>query len=51
MERTAKFVRPADEIKFPHATQAAETTRKYHPLGTQKWSTKTAYRECRCRSV
>lgn len=33
----------ADGINFPHATQAAQITRKSRPLGTRKWSTETVY--------
>jgi len=43
IERTIKCVSLADGINFPHATQAAQITRKSRPLGTRKWSTETVY--------
>ncbi|MBP2411521.1 putative transposase YbfD/YdcC [Arthrobacter stackebrandtii] len=43
IERTIKCVSLADGINFPHATQAAQITRKSRPLGTREWSTETVY--------
>ena len=43
IERTVKCVSVDDGIKFPHAAQAAQITRKSRPLGTRKWSTETVY--------
>ena len=43
IERIIKCVSLADEIKFPHAAQAAQITRKSRLLGTRKWSTETVH--------
>lgn len=43
IERTVKCVSVDAGIKFPHAAQAAQITRKSRPLGTRKWSTETVY--------
>ena len=43
IQRTVKCVSVAAGIKFPHASQAAQITRKSRPLGTRKWSTETVH--------
>ncbi|MCU6482744.1 ISAs1 family transposase [Arthrobacter sp. A2-55] len=43
IQRTIKCVGIAAGIKFPHAAQAAQITRKSRPIGTRKWSTETVY--------
>ena len=43
IERTVKCVSVDAGIKFPHAAQAAQITRKSRPIGTRKWSTETVY--------
>lgn len=43
IERTIKCVGLADGIKFPHAVQGAQITRKSRPIGTRAWSTETVY--------
>ncbi|NVN00640.1 ISAs1 family transposase, partial [Arthrobacter sp. SDTb3-6] len=43
IERTVKCVSFDVGIKFPHAAQAAQITRRSRPLGTRKWSTETVH--------
>ena len=43
IQRIIKCVGLAAGIKFPHAAQAAQITRKSRPIGTRKWSTETVY--------
>ena len=43
IQRTVKCVSVDAGIKFPHASQAAQITRKSRPLGTKKWSTETVH--------
>lgn len=43
IERTVKCVSVDAGIKFPHAAQAAQITRKSRPLRTRKWSTEPVY--------
>jgi predicted transposase YbfD/YdcC len=43
IQRTVKCVSVTAGIKFPHAAQAAQITRKSRPLGTRKWSTETVH--------
>ncbi|MEV8144219.1 ISAs1 family transposase [Specibacter sp. NPDC078709] len=43
IQRTVKCVSVAAGIKFPHASQAAQITRKSRPLGARKWSTETVH--------